>query len=130
MAGIILTASAADLDFGGPSIQITSPSDNPTVPVGNMTVTIHTNDFNIANQLGGANVNGSGHIHYFIDVGVPTTLGQPAETAMGAFVPTTSMSFTWTNVVLDRHVFAAKLVNNDHTHLNPPAYSMVNVTVA
>gem|GEM_PF-5124396 len=71
MAGIILTASAADLGFGGPSIQITSPSDNSTVPAGNVTVTVHTDDFNIVNQLRGANVNDSGHIHYFIDVGGP-----------------------------------------------------------
>ncbi len=48
---------------------------------------------------------------------------------MDTFVPITSMSFTWINIMPGRCVFVAELVNNGHTHLDPPAYSMINVIV-
>ncbi len=60
MAEIILTASVAGLGFGGPNIQITSPSGNFTVPAGNATIAVHTGNFNAVDPLGRANVNGGG----------------------------------------------------------------------
>ncbi len=130
MAAIALPATAADLGFGAPSIKITSPKDNATVPAGNITITTKVDDLTLVDKLGGANVNGQGHIHYFMDVGVPTTAGQPATTSSGTFVPTPNTSYTWTNVKPGMHKFAVELVNNDHTPLNPPKYAMINVTVS
>ncbi len=129
MAAVILPASAADLGFGAPSIKITSPSDNATIPAGNITINVHVDDLTLVDKLGGTNVDGQGHIHYFMDVGVPTTLGKPAITSNGTYVPTPDTSYTWTNVMPGRHKFAVELVNNDHTPLNPPKYAMINVTV-
>ncbi len=128
LAVAILPASAADLGFGAPSIKITSPGENATVPAGNVTISAHVDDFGLVNSLGAANVNGKGHIHYFMDVAVPTTPGKPAITASGTYVPTADTSYTWTNVKPGKHIFAVELVNNDHTPLNPPKYTMVNVT--
>lgn len=129
IAAAVFTANAADLGFGAPSIKITSPADNSTLPAGNVTIAVHVDDLTLVNQLGAANVDGSGHIHYFMDVAVPTTPGKAALTAVGTYVPTANTSYTWTNVKPGRHNFAVELVNNDHTPLNPPKYAMINVTV-
>lgn len=130
MTVTVLPASAvADLGFGAPSIKITSPDDNATVPAGNVTINVHVDDLTLVDKLGAANEDGKGHIHYFMDVGVPTTPGKPAITSSGTYVPTPNTSYTWTNVMPGKHLFAVELVNNDHTPLNPPKYAMINVTV-
>lgn len=129
MAAVVLSANAADLGFGGPSITITSPSDSSTISSGNVTVTVHVDDFSLVNMLGQPSVSGEGHIHYFMDVMVPITPGKPALTAAGTYVPTINTSYTWQNVRPGRHNFSAELVNNDHTPLSPPQYSEINVTV-
>ncbi len=130
LAVAIQSASAADLGFGAPSIQITSPVDGATVPAGDVTVTVHVDDLTLVNKLGEANVNGEGHIHYFMDVPVPTTPGKPALTSVGTYYPTANTSYTWANVMPGMHNFSVELVNNDHTPLEPAKYAMVNVTVA
>jgi hypothetical protein len=128
MAVIVYPAVAADLGFGAPSIKIVSPNDKATIPAGNVTVNVKVDDFNLANKLGAANVDGQGHIHYFMDVPVPTTLDKPAITAAGTYYPTANTSYTWTNVMPGMHNFTVELVNNDHTPLNPPKYTTINVT--
>jgi hypothetical protein len=129
VAVVVHPVSAADLGFGAPSIQITSPNDKATIPAGNVTVNVHVDDLTMENKLGAANVEGQGHIHYFMDVPVPTTPGKPALTAAGTYYPTANTSYTWTNVMLGMHNFTVELVNNDHTPLNPAKYAMINVTV-
>ncbi|MFB3766677.1 MAG: hypothetical protein ACE14P_15725 [Methanotrichaceae archaeon] len=128
LAAIVLPASAEDLGFGTPSIQITSPGDNTTVPAGNVTITVHVDDFTVEDNFGAANVDGQGHIHYFKDVAVPTTPGKIAVTANDTWVMSANTSYTWPNIAAGMHRFATELVNNDHTPLNPPKYAMVNVT--
>ena len=129
LAVAVLPASAADLGFGAPSIQITSPNENATMPAGNVTVTVHVDDLTLMNNLGAANVEGQGHVHYFMDVAVPTAPGKPALTASGTYYPTANTSYTWMNVMPGTHNFAVELVNNDHTPLEPAKYAMINVTV-
>jgi hypothetical protein len=87
LASVVHPASAADLGFGAPSIQITSPNDKATIPAGNVTVNVHVDDLTLVNKLGAANVEGQGHVHYFMDVPVPTTPGKPALTAAGTYYP-------------------------------------------
>jgi hypothetical protein len=129
MAVVVLTASAADLGFGAPSIQITSPSDGTSVPSGDVTINVHVDDLTITDQLGGPNVDGQGHILYFMDAGVPTTFSNPAFTSNSTtVVASPNTSYTWTNVMPGTHRFAVELVNNDNTPLNPPKYAMVNLT--
>jgi hypothetical protein len=129
LATILISARAADLGFGGPSITITSPANGSTISAGNVTVSVHVDDFSLVNKLGQASVSGEGHIHYFMDVKVPTTPGKPAITASGTYIPTADTSYTLMNVGPGMHNFSVELVNNDHTPLNPPQYSEVNVTV-
>jgi hypothetical protein len=128
LAVVIHPAIAADLGFGAPSIQITSPNDKATIQAGNVTVSVHVDDLTLENKLGAANVDGQGHIHYFMDVPVPTTPGKPAITAAGTYYPTANTSYTWTNVMPGMHNFTVELVNNDHTPLNPAKYTTINVT--
>jgi hypothetical protein len=115
---------------GNPQITITSPKEGATIPAGNVTVSVHVDDFSLVNKLGQANVADEGHIHYFKDVKVPTTPGKPAITASGTYVPTANTSYTWMNMGPGIHNFSAELINNDHTPLSPPVFSMVNVTVS
>jgi hypothetical protein len=129
MAALIFSANGADLGFGGPSITITSPVDGSTIPAGNVTVSVHVDDFSLVDKLGQAKVAGEGHIHYFMDVMVPTAPNKPAFTAPGTYFPSTDTGVVWMNVKPGMHNFSAELVNNDHTPLDPPQYSMVNVTV-
>jgi hypothetical protein len=130
LAAILVSARAADLGLGGPSITIISPTNGSTVSAGNVTISVHVDDFSLVNKLGQANVAGEGHIHYFMDVKIPTAPGKPALTAVGTYVPTINTSYTWMNVKPGIHNFSVELVNNDHTPLNPPQYSEINVTVA
>jgi len=130
LAVAVHPVSAADLGLGAPSIQITSPNENATVPAGNVTIMVHVDDLTLVSKLGKANVAGEGHIHYFMDVAaVPTAAGKPALTAAGTYYPTANTSYTWTNVMPGMHKFAVELVNNDHTPLVPAKYTMINVTV-
>lgn len=129
LVAIIHSAIAADLGFGAPSIKITSPNDKTTMPAGDITISIQVDDFALENKLGAANVDGQGHIHYFMDVAVPTTPGKPAITEAGTYYPTANTSYTWTNVMPGNHNFTVELVNNNHTPLVPAKYAMINVTV-
>lgn len=114
-----------------PCIVITSPSENSTAPPGPVTVTVSVCNFTLVDKLGQPNVAGEGHIHYFLDANpIPTTPGKPALTAPGTYAPTAATSYTWPNVTAGTHTFAAELINNDHTPLNPPLISKVTVTVS
>jgi hypothetical protein len=129
LMAIIHSAIAADLGLGSPSIKITSPNDGTTIPAGDVKISIQVDDFALENKLGAANVDGQGHVHYFMDVAVPTAPNKPAITAAGTYYPTANTSYTWTNVMPGTHNFTVELVNNDHTPLVPAKYAMINVTV-
>jgi plastocyanin len=114
----------------GPSVMITSPADGATLTAGDIQVLAAISGFNLVNKLGQEPVAGEGHLHYYMDVDVPTTPGQPAVTQEGTYaVETTETSHTWTNVGAGTHIFAIQLVNNNHTPLEPPVFDSVTVTV-
>jgi plastocyanin len=115
---------------GSPQITITSPKEGAILPAGNITVSVQVMNFSLVNKLGQTSVAGEGHIHYFRDVTVPTAPGKLAITAPGTYVPTINIGYTWMNVSPGKHNLSVELVNNDHTPLSPPVFSMVNVTVA
>jgi hypothetical protein len=112
-----------------PGITIISPNEGSTIPSGNVTVTVNVTNFTLVNMLGAKNVPGEGHLHYYMDVPVPTTPGKPAITAVGTFTPTYSTTWTWPNITLGKHNFSVQLANNDHTPVIPLVYATVNVTV-
>lgn len=100
-----------------PTIKITQPSGNVIPQIGDVMVMVEVTNFNLVDKLGGANVAGEGHIHYFLDVDAPTTPGKTAVTAAGTYAATTATSYTWHNVGGGPHKFSVELVNNDHTPL-------------
>ncbi len=111
-----------------PLLSITSPREGATLEPGNITLTIAVNYFNLM-APGGDPVSGEGHIHYYLDVDIPTTPGQPAVTEPGTYKATPDTSVTWENVALGEHTFGVQLVNNNHTPLDPPVTAAVMVTV-
>lgn len=114
---------------GMPQINITEPKNGSVVSSGNVTVSVDVENFNIVNKQGTAKAAGEGHIHYFMDVRVPTTPDKPSVTAEGTYAHVINKSYTWMNVKPGKHNLSVELVNNDHTPLTPPVISMVNVTV-
>ncbi len=106
-----------------------SPKDGDTVSAGDVTVSAQVFNFNLVDKLGQAIAAGQGHLHYFMDVDVPTTPGKPAVTAQGTYAAVPTTSYTWHNVAAGKHTFSVELINNDHTPLVPPLFvtSTVNV---
>jgi hypothetical protein len=123
LAILILPACAA------PTIKILEPTDGSVVPAGNVTVTVEVNDFDLVNKLGQTNMEGEGHIYYYMDAAVPTAPGKPAISAPGTYVLTENTNYTWQNVSAGMHNFSVQLVNNDNTPLKPPVLSLNTVKV-
>lgn len=112
-----------------PLVRITSPGDVGIAGPTNFTVTIAVENFRLVDSLGGPNVPGEGHLHYFLDAEAPITPGVPAIPATGRYAPTASTTYTWTGVPGGFHTVAVELVNNDHTPLVPPVTDTITVLV-
>jgi hypothetical protein len=110
-----------------PDIKILAPFSDVTISANDITISVRVTNFNLVDKKDQANEKTEGHIHYFMDVDVPTTPGKPAFTAEGTYANATATSYTWSNVKPGEHVFSVELVNNDHTPLNPPRISEVRV---
>jgi outer membrane protein assembly factor BamB len=130
-SGTAPSVVAFDLGVPGaaPQVGISRPADGGTVEGTTVVVTAWVKNFDLANELGHANVAGEGHLHYFMDVQAPTIQGQPAITTPGTYAPTPYAYYVWTNVTTGMHTFSVELVNNDHTPLNPPVVDSVTVNV-
>ncbi|MDD5418692.1 MAG: PQQ-binding-like beta-propeller repeat protein [Methanomicrobiaceae archaeon] len=113
----------------GPSLTIAEPQEGANLTGDAITVTVNVTNFSLVDALGGENVPGEGHLHYYLDAAVPTNASAPAITAPGTYVPTVNTSHTWENVTPGEHNVSVQLVNNDHTPLIPLVYETVNVTV-
>ncbi len=111
-----------------PSLRIIMPKDGSTVRDGSIEVSVEVANFNLVSP-GGANVLGEGHIHYYLDVEIPTTPGAAAVTDSGTYKATTETVVTWDNVGLGTHTLGVQLVNSDHTPLEPPIIAEVTVKV-
>jgi outer membrane protein assembly factor BamB len=129
--GGIPSLIALRLGAEGPILNIRQPAPDVTLD-GTSSVTVSTDVFNfdIVDKLGEAAVPGEGHLHFYLDVEVPTTQGEPAVTEEGTFMVTTNTSVTWENVEPGEHTFAVQLVNNDHTPLASPVVREVTVLVS
>ncbi len=111
-----------------PSIKIISPEGGATVAEGSVDISVEVMDFNIVTPTS-EKVPGEGHIHYYLDVDIPTAPGEPAVTAPNTYKATTETMVTWDKVGPGMHTFGVQLVNNDHTPLEPPAILQVTVNV-
>ena len=111
-----------------PTLDIIAPAAGSIVPAGIVTVSVAvTNLILVPPAL--ANVPGQGHLHYYLDVAIPTTPGVPAVTGVGTYQATPGTTATWTGVLPGLHTLGAQLVNNDHTPLIPPVTTTITVTV-
>ncbi|OGO30894.1 MAG: hypothetical protein A2Z29_01425 [Chloroflexi bacterium RBG_16_56_11] len=128
---VVATISLTVLpEIGPPSLIITVPRNGATLAGGSVLVSVQVSNFNLVEKLGSENAPREGHIHYFIDVPPPTDPTKPAVSAPGSYAATADTSYTWSNVTVGSHSFAAELVNNNHTPLDPPVTASVLVTVA
>ena len=126
---IIMTVLNQSQNECKPHLKIDSPKEGAMINTTNVTVMSNYTNFSVIPHFGMANVKGQGHLHYFKDVTAPTTQGQPATTANGTWNQSASDTYNWSNLTPGKHTFSVELVNNDHTPLNPPVVTMVNVTV-
>lgn len=111
-----------------PTLSITTSQDGATLSSGNVTVTADLTNFVLV-PPGGDPVPGEGHLHYYLDMEIPTAPGQPAVTGEGTYKVTPGVSVTWENITPGEHTFGVQLVNNNHTPLEPPVTATVTVTV-
>ncbi len=132
----MLVATSIRIDNGSssgsstmPSVAMTSPAAGATPQTGNIIVTVEVASFSLV-APGGAAAAGEGHLHFYLDVTVPTAPGAPAVTAPGTYQATSATSAIWENVAAGSHTFGVQLVNNNHTPLSPPVTATVTVTVA
>src|SRR3990172_9433977 len=113
----------------GPTVDILTPEDGGTVAAGGVEVAVAPSGFEVVDKLGQPAAANQGHVHFYLDVAeIPTTPGRPAVTAEGTYHASAMTSYTWPDVPAGEHTFAAQLVNNDHTPLEPPVTAEVTVT--
>ncbi len=110
-------------------LSIISPTNEASVPEGNITVTTQVNNFNVVDKQSQASVSGEGHLHFYLDVDAPTTPGQPATLASGVWAHVASTSYTFSGVTPGTHTISVQLVNNDHTPLSPAVVAKITITV-
>ncbi len=121
---------AACVSSGQPTVTITTPQNGAQIPGGSVPITVTVGQFFLENKTGQANVQGEGHLLYYMDVSqIPIEPGTPAITTEGTSPPTVNTSYTWENVMPGNHTFSVQLVNNDNTPLNPSVADSVEVFV-
>jgi hypothetical protein len=115
-----------------PSVEILVPRDDPSATgisgYGFCAVLIDVTDFRLVDKAGDSNVQGEGHIHYYLDVEPPAEPGKPAFTEEGTYADTVETLYYWPEIGKGSHTFWVQLVNNDHTLLDPPVIASASVT--
>jgi plastocyanin len=132
LLAIIVLAGCTSSNYQAPTLTISQPQSGTTLQSSSVTVKVQVTNFDLVNKLGGSNVAGEGHIHYFLDYDAPTTPNQPATPPSGSNVKwtaTPNTSYTFTNVSSGSHKVSVELVNNDHSPLNPPVVATVSFNV-
>ena len=113
-----------------PAVTFLSPHDEATIPAGYVPVTLQVDNFRIVDAQGQTNVDGEGHVHYYLDIGtVPFVPGAPAMPSSPGVVwgHVTATNFTFPNVPPGIHTLSVQLVNHDHTPVVPLAFQSVMV---
>jgi hypothetical protein len=125
-APLVTPSAAATSAASGPSVSIEQPTDDATIPPGNVSVVAKIQGFQV-----GAAEGRQGHVIFYKAVDfVPTEAGRPAFTAVGTYETATEATHNWTGVPEGKTSFAVQLVNDDNTPLSPPQTDLVVVTVS
>jgi hypothetical protein len=106
---------------------ITDPPFDGGILAGNVTVTVDVADFTLV-PPGSNDRPGAGHLIYYLDVVPPATAGTPAVSRPGTYVVSSETRYTWERIPPGTHTFAAQLVSDDNTPLDPPVLDAVDVT--
>ncbi len=111
------------------TISVVQPITGSVQITPDVTISVQVTGLRLVDKAGQANVQGEGHIIYYLDVEAPTVQGQPALTAPGTYVATASASYQWSDLPDAVHTLSVELVNNDNTPLNPPVTAKVSISV-
>ena len=95
----------------------------------NVKVSIESANINPAAEQGLQTISGESHIHYYFDVIPPVFSFQTSLAEGGDVIHTIDNAYTWVDVKPGMHLFAAELVNNDHSPLNPPVAAASLITI-
>jgi hypothetical protein len=122
-------ASIVSPSYAGssPSMSIIDPPFDGGVLAGNVTVTVAVADFTLVPQ-GSKDYSGAGHLIYYLDVVPPAVAGIPAVSRPGTYGSSSETNYSWRGILPGTHTFAAQLVNDDDTPLDPPVLDAVDVT--
>lgn len=102
-----------------PGVRITEPLEDATVPR-SPTLTVTTRNFTIdGNSAGGANQPGVGHYHVYLDGYDASHLWQEG------YAPTITLD----HLDVGEHDIYVRLMNNDHTSVDPKVVDWVHVTI-
>jgi hypothetical protein len=94
---------------------------------GNVTVTVSVGNITLVTP-GPDNHPGAGHLIYYRDVVPPVVTGIPAVSRPGTYAVSAKTSYVWEGISPGTHTFAAQLVNDDNTPLDPRVLDAVDVT--
>ena len=123
---IVLVFSGCNSIIAKPGLEISVPSNLETISTGNVTISVDVSHFKLVDKTGQDNIEGEGHILYFLDVEPPTlqekTSYPPQDSIWASSMDT---SYTFQSVLPGTHTAYAELVNNDDTPLNPPVVAKV-----
>jgi len=114
---------------GPPSVTIISPSEGAILPAGDITVSVRVMNFTLVPEYGQPFVQGQGHLHYYMSVGVPAPGGSSSAVAPISYAATTATSYTWQDVPAGTYTFTVELANSDHSPFPQPVLSRVTVRV-
>ncbi|MBI2847991.1 MAG: hypothetical protein HYX83_02340 [Chloroflexi bacterium] len=114
-----------------PTIKIVNPEQAGVYDTKNIEVRVEVTNFTLVSPADDPTVAADkGHIHYYLDVDIPATVGKPAVTPTGTYKATHETSVVWENVPRGEHAFGVQLVRSDHTPLSPPFITRVYAWVA
>ena len=122
---------------GVASLLLLKPDKGSHIPAGDVTVVLQVDNFKLVEKFGRPAVAGEGHIHYYLDVPEGAVSDDPDTPAVppkdvGTYVTAAGTSYTWKDVKPGPHIFAALLVDNDHTPIGGDFFqsaAQVRVTV-
>ncbi len=107
---------------------LSTPSGTPSDDKLMVVVTLDISGFRVVNK-GSPNAPGEGHVIYYYGAQPATIPDRAAYTAEGTYYSTSANPFTWLEVTPGYKNFAAQLVNNDDTPLDPPVYAQIRTYI-
>lgn len=116
-------------------LTIPNPSDLAPTPESitptQLQISCNVHNFKMNDDhMGKENIQGEGHLIYYLDTLPPTAPGNSAEIMDHNMMYITTNSFqVWNDIQPGRHKFYVQVVNNDNTPLNPPVICWFDIEI-